>query len=47
MVFYVDNRRNLPLWKELPTKAFWLLPAAVGTQLIVRALIWHPVARSP
>lgn len=41
--FYVDNGRNLPLWRELPTIAFWLLPAAVGIPLIVRALIWHPV----
>jgi hypothetical protein len=28
--FYVDNGKSLPLWKELPPIAFWLLPAAVG-----------------
>jgi hypothetical protein len=41
--FYVDNGKNLPLWKELPPIAFWLLPAAIGIPLIVRALIWHPL----
>jgi hypothetical protein len=41
--FYVDNGPNLPLWKELPSIAFWLLPAAIGIPLIVRALIWHPL----
>ena len=39
--FYVDNGKSLPLWKELPPIAFWLLPAAVGIPLIVRALLWH------
>jgi hypothetical protein len=43
--FYVDNGKSLPLWKELPPIAFWLLPAAVGIPLIVRALLWHPLAR--
>lgn len=36
--FYVDNGKNLPLWKQLPTFAYWLLPALVGIPLIVRAL---------
>jgi hypothetical protein len=39
--FYVDNGRSQPLWKELPTIAFWLLPAAVGIPLIIRTPIWH------
>ena len=43
--FYVDNGNNLPLWKELPTLAYWVLPAAVGIPLIVRALLWHPLVR--
>jgi hypothetical protein len=43
--FYVDNGKNLPLWKELPPIAFWLLPATIGAPLIARALIWHPLAR--
>jgi len=41
--FYVDNGRNLPLWQELPQLAFWLLPAAIGIPIIVRALIAHPL----
>ena len=44
--FYVDNGRNLPLWRNLPSIAYWLLPAAVGIPLIVRALFWHPLARA-
>jgi uncharacterized membrane protein len=41
--FYVDNGKNLPLWKELPQIAFWLLPGAVGVSLIVYALFRHPL----
>ncbi len=40
--FYVDNGKNLPLWRDLPYVAYWLLPGAVGTPLIVNALTrWH------
>ncbi len=28
--FYVDNGKNLPLWRDLPQIAFWLLPSAIG-----------------
>jgi hypothetical protein len=28
--FYVDNGKSLPLWKELPPIAYWLLPGAIG-----------------
>jgi hypothetical protein len=45
--FYVDNGKNLPLWKNLPITAYWLLPAAVGIPLIIRALVWHPLVRRP
>ena len=41
--FYVDNGRNLPLWRDLPTWALWVLPAAVGLPLILRALFRHPL----
>lgn len=41
--FYVDNGKNLPLWKELPEIAFWLLPAAIGVPLILYALLRHPL----
>ncbi len=43
--FYVDNGKNLPIWKELPSIAYWLLPSAVGIPLIVRALLEHPWVR--
>jgi hypothetical protein len=43
--FYVDNGKSLPLWKELPSITYWLLPALVGTPLILRALVWHPLVR--
>jgi hypothetical protein len=45
--FYVDSGKSLPLLKELPSIAYWLLPAAVGIPLVVRALLWHPLARQP
>ena len=41
--FYVDNGKSLPLWRDLPTIAYWLLPSAVGLPLIVRALTRHPL----
>jgi hypothetical protein len=44
--FYVDNGRNLPLWRDLPPVTYWLAPAVVGIPLILRALMWHPLART-
>lgn len=41
--FYVDNGKHLPLWKELPEIAFWVLPTLVGAPIIVYALIRHPL----
>ena len=41
--FYVDNGPNLPLWRQLPYLAFWILPGAIGAPLILRALYRHPV----
>jgi len=43
--FYVDNGKSLPLWKELPEMAFWLLPGAIGLPFIVHAVLRHPIAR--
>jgi hypothetical protein len=43
--FYVDNGKQLPIWKDLPHIAYWLLPIGIGIPLIVGALLWHPVAR--
>lgn len=44
--FYVDNGKNLPLWRELPDLAFWLLPSAVGVPLTLYVLRRHPVIRA-
>jgi hypothetical protein len=44
--FYVDNGKNLPVWRDLPTLSYWLLPAAVGIPIILRALWRHPLARA-
>ncbi|WP_189347699.1 MULTISPECIES: DUF2306 domain-containing protein [unclassified Mesorhizobium] len=41
--FYLDNGKNLPLWRELPTIAFWVLPSAIGMPIILHALFQHPV----
>jgi hypothetical protein len=43
--FYVDNGKSLPLWKGLPPIALWLIPAAVGVPIILRALLRHPLVR--
>lgn len=45
--FYVDNGQSLPLWKELPPIAYWILPSAIGLPLIVNALLRHPVVQQP
>jgi len=44
--FYVDNGPNLPLWSKLPPIAFWVLPALLGTPLILWALSRHPLVRN-
>jgi len=46
IAFYVDNGRNLPLWKNLPAVSYWALPLAIGVPLIARAVRRHPLARS-
>ena len=43
--FYVDNGKSLPVWRNLPAIAYWVIPAAIGIPLIVRALLWHPLVR--
>jgi uncharacterized membrane protein len=47
IAFYVDNGKQLPLWKDLPSFTYWLLPLVIGMPLVVRALLWHPLARKP
>ena len=43
--FYVDNGKNLPLWRELPQWAFWVLPTVFGLPIILYALLRHPLIR--
>jgi hypothetical protein len=43
--FYVDNGPNLPLWRELPHIAFWILPALVGVPILLNAFVRHPLAQ--
>jgi len=44
--FYVDNGKNLPVWRALPQIAFWLLPSAVGAPIIAYTLLRHPLVRA-
>jgi hypothetical protein len=44
--FYVDNGKNLPLWRSLPPITYWVIPFIVGVPLIVRALLHHPLLRA-
>ena len=44
--FYVDNGDSLPLWKELPGWAFWVLPSAAGLPILVYVLLRHPLIRA-
>ena len=37
--FYVDNGPRLPVWRLLPPPWLWLLPAAFGVPIIVRAVL--------
>lgn len=40
--FYVDNGKNLPVWRELPQITFWIVPAAVGIPLMAYYLVRLP-----
>jgi hypothetical protein len=43
--FYVDNGKQLPIWKDLPHWTYWGLPALLGLPLMVWALLYHPLMR--
>ncbi len=45
VAFYVDNGRQLPLWRDLPRFTYWLMPLAVGLPLIIATVVRHPLAR--
>jgi hypothetical protein len=39
IAFYLDNAKNLPVWRDLPHLTYWLLPTAIGIPLVARALM--------
>jgi hypothetical protein len=41
IAFYVDNGKNLPLWRDLPSICYWLIPCLIGTPITVRSLRWY------
>jgi hypothetical protein len=43
IAFYVDNGKQLPIWRDLPHAAYWLLPILVAAPLLLRALLYHPL----
>ena len=46
--FYVDNGKNLPIWRDLPHVVYWIAPAAVGLPLTLYYLLRMPqVAEAP
>jgi uncharacterized membrane protein len=45
IAFYVDNGKQLPVWKDLPPVTYWLLPLVVATPLLARVLLYHPLVR--
>ena len=47
IAFYVDNGKNLPVWRELPPTLYWLLPTVLGAPLIIHALLRHPLVQHP
>ena len=44
--FYLDNAKNLPLWRGLPTWVFWFLPVTVAVPFVVRALLRYRTLES-
>ena len=43
---YVDNGKQLPVWKDLPHAMYWLLPSLIAAPPLIRALLHHPVVRA-
>ncbi len=37
--FYLDNGKNLPVWKDMPHFMFWFLPNLIGIPLIIFAMV--------
>jgi hypothetical protein len=45
--FYVDNGKNLPVWRDLPHIAYWIVPGAIGLPLAVYYLFRLPRITPP
>ena len=43
IAFYVDNGKQLPVWKDLPHFTYWPVPLVIATPLVGWALLWHPL----
>ena len=41
--FYVDNGKSLPIWRDLPSLAYWLAPSLVGLPILAFAFVRHPL----
>lgn len=41
--FYVDNGKNLPVWREMPSLVYWLAPSVVGLPILAVAFFRHPL----
>jgi hypothetical protein len=46
IAFYVDNGKQLPIWKDLPHVSYWLLPLVVAAPFVIRALLYHPSVKA-
>ena len=46
IAFYVDNGKQLPIWRDLPHITYWLLPSLIAAPLLLRALLYHPLVRA-
>lgn len=46
IAFYVDNGKNLPVWRDRPAYTYWLIPIVVAIPLAIRAYLRSPLLRA-
>jgi hypothetical protein len=46
IAFYVDNGRNLPLWRDLPAALYWVIPSVIGVPIMLLVMLRHPLTRT-
>jgi hypothetical protein len=46
IAFYVDNGKNLPVWRDLPAYTYWLIPIIVAVPLALRAYLRNSLLRA-